>query len=215
MPKLDELTGLKKCSLCKEEKTREYFYRSNYAVDGLTYQCIECTLKSQKESKSVYRRKNREKLRKAGRLYMKEKLKDPLFKKRRNEYSKIYYHKNKKRLNRLRVLYAKNSPVGRAINFRHQKKRNGVIMAFPKILRRDLTDLYLRSGDRCFYCFYKLNGIYEFDHYIPLSKGGSHTIDNLRISCKRCNRTKLNKMPEEFFNNIFPKMMGEVYHRVA
>lgn len=30
----------------------------------------------------------------------------------------------------------------------------------------------------------------EFDHIIPLSKGGGDTVDNLTIACKRCNGRK-------------------------
>jgi 5-methylcytosine-specific restriction endonuclease McrA len=30
----------------------------------------------------------------------------------------------------------------------------------------------------------------ELEHVIPLSKGGTHTFDNLRIACHRCNRRK-------------------------
>ena len=36
------------------------------------------------------------------------------------------------------------------------------------------------------------------DHMIPLSRGGTHTIDNLAIACNKCNCSKNNKTPEEF-----------------
>lgn len=42
--------------------------------------------------------------------------------------------------------------------------------------------------------FYEIN----IDHYIPLSKNGKHKKDNLRISCERCNKSKGNKMPEQW-----------------
>jgi 5-methylcytosine-specific restriction endonuclease McrA len=31
------------------------------------------------------------------------------------------------------------------------------------------------------------------DHIIPLSKGGAHTFDNVRIACWRCNLVKGNR----------------------
>lgn len=34
----------------------------------------------------------------------------------------------------------------------------------------------------------------EFDHIIPLNKGGKTTVDNLQILCRRCNRSKGGKL---------------------
>lgn len=33
----------------------------------------------------------------------------------------------------------------------------------------------------------------EFDHLIPLSKGGPNTADNVVIACCRCNRSRCNR----------------------
>jgi 5-methylcytosine-specific restriction endonuclease McrA len=35
----------------------------------------------------------------------------------------------------------------------------------------------------------------EFDHVIPLSKGGSHTQSNIKPAHRTCNRRKYNKTP--------------------
>ena len=34
----------------------------------------------------------------------------------------------------------------------------------------------------------------EFDHIIPLSKGGSNTVRNIQLLCQKCNREKSNKI---------------------
>ena len=52
-------------------------------------------------------------------------------------------------------------------------------------------------GERCIYC----NGKYEhLDHIIPISKGGSHTKNNLAPSCAKCNLSKHNKILWEQWN---------------
>ena len=35
--------------------------------------------------------------------------------------------------------------------------------------------------------------MFEIDHYLPVSLGGSNELDNLVLSCRKCNRTKHNK----------------------
>jgi 5-methylcytosine-specific restriction endonuclease McrA len=35
----------------------------------------------------------------------------------------------------------------------------------------------------------------ELEHVIPLSKGGTHTRDNVRCACRRCNGLKADAMP--------------------
>ena len=42
----------------------------------------------------------------------------------------------------------------------------------------------------------------HLDHYIPLSKGGEHTLSNLVISCPHCNLSKNAKDPYIFANSI-------------
>ena len=38
----------------------------------------------------------------------------------------------------------------------------------------------------------------ELDHIIPLSKGGSHTLDNVQLLCRQCNSEKSDKLPDEW-----------------
>jgi hypothetical protein len=45
---------------------------------------------------------------------------------------------------------------------------------------------------RCVECGFKEN--LEYDHIIPVSKGGSNTERNVQLLCERCNRTKRDKI---------------------
>ena len=73
---------------------------------------------------------------------------------------------------------------------RRARKRNAIIEVFT-------TDqLIEKYGNKCFYC---ITGNFEhLDHYIPLSKGGSHTLENVRPACQKCNNKKYNKLPDKF-----------------
>lgn len=50
----------------------------------------------------------------------------------------------------------------------------------------------------CHWCKLDCSGSYHIDHYYPLSKGGTHTIENLVIACPGCNLRKSAKDPELF-----------------
>jgi len=48
--------------------------------------------------------------------------------------------------------------------------------------------VWQRDQGRCVQCTSKEN--LEFDHIIPVSKGGANTARNIQLLCERCNRTK-------------------------
>lgn len=49
-----------------------------------------------------------------------------------------------------------------------------------------------RDKERCVTCNNNKN--LEFDHIIPISKGGANTINNIQLLCLNCNRKKSNKI---------------------
>jgi 5-methylcytosine-specific restriction endonuclease McrA len=55
-----------------------------------------------------------------------------------------------------------------------------------------------KSRKVCYWCNVKCEDEYHVDHYIPLSKGGSHVKENLVIACKSCNLRKKDKDPFSF-----------------
>ena len=59
--------------------------------------------------------------------------------------------------------------------------------------------VFERDGFECQYCgAYGINVSLECDHVVPLSKGGSNYISNLKTACKACNRSKSSKLLSEW-----------------
>jgi 5-methylcytosine-specific restriction endonuclease McrA len=59
--------------------------------------------------------------------------------------------------------------------------------------------LLRRHKFRCFYCGTKLLPANRMlGHKIPVSRGGSNTIDNVVPACRPCNNRKLRMTAEEF-----------------
>jgi hypothetical protein len=53
-------------------------------------------------------------------------------------------------------------------------------------------EVWRRDQGRCVECGSKEK--LEFDHIIPVSKGGSNTARNVQLLCEKCNRSKGNKI---------------------
>jgi len=82
------------------------------------------------------------------------------------------------------------------------KRRKAQIRALSvsKVSAKDLRHRYAQFGDCCAYCGdkQKIDELH-MDHFLPLSKGGTHVLSNLVPACKRCNLSKHNHHPEDWF----------------
>jgi 5-methylcytosine-specific restriction endonuclease McrA len=63
---------------------------------------------------------------------------------------------------------------------------------------RDIAHLYRRQREECAGCGTALNGIFEVDHIIPLSRGGNNFVGNIQLLCKSCNASKGAKLMIEW-----------------
>lgn len=111
----------------------------------------------------------------------------------------------KKRLtkeHRKSASYKKAKRVYRSL--RRARERNTAID------RIDPIDVFIRDSWRCYLCGEKtdknLRGAYEdlapeLDHINPLSKGGTHTLNNVACSCRKCNLSKSDKQLCELTKN--------------
>lgn len=83
-------------------------------------------------------------------------------------------------------------------NYKHKrrlKESSGVGM-------RSLREWVESQNKICYWCDVECENDFHIDHYIPLSTGGHHKPDNLRISCPGCNLTKSAKDPYKFANEM-------------
>lgn len=59
--------------------------------------------------------------------------------------------------------------------------------------------VFRRDQGKCVYCGLSEN--LEFDHVIPITKGGSNTERNIQLVCLKCNRLKFDYIDDDFLRD--------------
>lgn len=93
--------------------------------------------------------------------------------------------------------YLRRNPELFRLRSRHRRaKKKG---AAGKHTNAEVSALFREQEGYCFHCGIDLIPIgFHRDHWIPLSRGGSDWIENIRLLCPKCNLSKNKKLPCEW-----------------
>ena len=83
-----------------------------------------------------------------------------------------------------------------------QKRRAARRKASGEIPTNVWISRVLEFNSHCAYCLQPLDTSYHMEHMYPLSRGGSHTIDNVVPACPTCNYKKSDKTLLEFVSQV-------------
>lgn len=209
----------KKCNKCGELKPVDQFSKNNQKRDGRHGTCKGCLSMMRKkwdrkynasekakqaasryyysekgqQTKSTYRTnyeitpEQKESYRVAGR--QREKL--AKYKARRKRYDATPKGKRAKSARDGRY---RKTDKGRFAKRKIEIKRKRQLKSSQCTLtRKQWLEIKQAHDNRCAYCNRKMERL-EMDHVIPLSKGGTHTADNVVPSCRTCNASKGNRL---------------------
>ena len=70
------------------------------------------------------------------------------------------------------------------------------------ITKHDIIILYKNQKGKCWWCSKPLKNKYEIDHRIPIARGGKDDRKNIVLSCVACNRSKRDKLPQEWAGRL-------------
>lgn len=149
---------------------------------------------------------------------------DPVLAARRREYARAWYAQNRERVRaqqkastarrREQILewrrrkYAENPALARARTRRWEQRNPDKIRAIrlthdhrrrvagPWFTADEWSALVADHNSACAYC--GRAGRLEADHRIPVSRGGTNSIENVLPACRRCNRSKEAATDTEF-----------------
>lgn len=207
----------KKCSRCGEDKPLGEFNKKSRSNDGLRPECRVCQKEWYNKNKEeilsslkvkyadnkelfydknkAYYSANRDKI-----LSQKKDYRSRNAESIRLNLRKFYWHNREE-------LLAKKSIYNKSDIYKTRNSiRNGIRRSIEKcgdVTVEQILDLKQKSS-HCHWCNIELDDSIKIhlDHVFPLSKGGSHTISNIVISCARCNTKKGCKMPDVFMEEL-------------
>lgn len=215
---------MKICNKCKVEKSLEDF---RLKKERCTYRFNSACKKCESEQKKEYYLNNKSSI-----LNRKKKeiIATPEAKEKRKEYLSKYYKENKEKIketmqkyykeNREQLLknaseYKKTKDGKISSRASTSKKRNTSLdNADGTITKHSLDALLQIQNNQCFYCKKDLSLLTDrethLDHYIPLSKGGAHSITNVVWSCSSCNLQKHNKILDNPLSQVHLESLNKL-----
>ncbi len=204
-----------KCRICGNEfpATSEYFHKCKTGKYGLRARCKKCISPINK----IYNERNGERRKQNWKEWISNnkerreqywqeyacKNKDKLEtyrnnnKERHNKIDKEYREKNKETIAAKRKAYWRTEKYRKA-NIQKVQKRRAQKMSLPNDFKvEDWEKCKNYFHNRCAYC--GCEGDIEQDHFIPLSRGGGYTANNIIPACKKCNSSKQANLFEEWY----------------
>jgi len=136
-----------------------------------------------------------------------------IYKKRESEYNRLY------RLNHLenRREYGRNYYNEHTEEYKKQdQKRRSVKQSLPATFKTSDWEFALSYFEGvCVYCgngpgLFDVNWVLHQEHYIPMSKGGGYTPDNIIPACQECNFSKKDCDPKEWMELRFGKRKAKI-----
>ena len=208
----------KTCDQCRRCLPIVSFYRNNQRKDGRQSLCSDCMKQRRKERR--YDQKYNQTLK--AKANAKRYAQSEKGKLRKQIYQAIWVSQNRERLQELWKKYNKMerykaiqkkywetekgkkakakkdanyrlTPNGRMAKKRIEKKRKYALKDSTLTLA-EWEQIKEKHNHLCFYC--KKKKPLEMDHFIPLSRGGQHTKENVVPSCRSCNAKKSNRLVE-------------------
>lgn len=115
-------------------------------------------------------------------------------------YQAAYVIKNRAAINTRRREYFQ-TPTGSAITKHSYHKRRALKKKCENGATATQLLLIACAATECFYCHDKEAKL-TVDHFMPLARGGAHSVENIVMACQPCNSRKKDRDPHEFIASM-------------
>jgi hypothetical protein len=173
IPPLPEpVNGGRICRGCHIEKPLTEFGKEKRRSSGYAPRCMECL---NAQSRAGYAVRDNEP---------------------RREQRQKWYEANKDRHREMRQKWERENRLKAIAHSRRYYARKREATSGNDI---DYEAILVRDGNYCYICCGTIEPYHEidFDHVIPLSRGGPHSEENVRVTHRACNRRKHDNLLEQ------------------
>ena len=187
-----------------DNKRREYVKKNR---ESLNKKRREWKIKNKdafEKTRRSYYLKTKESQLKYGKKYRQEN-KELVSKKRKERYKKNIAKETAYRIEWMKKFAHKKLENGREYYKKYPEKKKiqrANRIGIDKITPEQIVSLGIIQKWKCFYCDVDCKESYHIDHYMPFCLGGLNKIENIVISCAKCNLKKHTKHPELFLEII-------------
>jgi hypothetical protein len=183
----------KRCRRCGIVKSAEEFSHSESSSDGLNSYCKECRAALTRQHYTDHIEVYRERARTAGpaRRQKYRSSRQEWYNRHRverNAWRRVYWAANRQKLMEATADWARRHPEEISEKNRRRYARSRGVT--PELTVGEWSALLAAYGLRCAYCRKALGSRVTLDHMIPLSRGGTHSLDNIVPACLTCNSSK-------------------------
>lgn len=192
----------KRCTSCKEmhPNTLEYFGYLTNGKNGLNPKCRACHRKSKQDYRANHPERRSAEIQQQREYGNRPEIRERLIIQRRERRQNPEFVAREKELAQKRLQTEDGKAIKRAA---YERRRARLLGAEGTYTVADVDLQYRSQRGLCWHCGEELNGVFQADHLIPLTRGGTNWPNNIVCSCPRCNRSKHNKLTQEWNGKLF------------
>ncbi len=188
-----------KCKKCVADYNQRYWADNKEKISRQNKKYYKENKNEISRQNKKYYKENKDEILAQKKKYYKENKDEILTQKKRHyienkdeilKYHKTYYKENKEEIAKHYKKYCEEHPHILANNH----ARRYIHLESQEITKIEWLLIMDSCNWRCFYCGVKLDKQNRsIDHFVPLAKGGRHSIENLVAACQSCNSSKKDK----------------------
>lgn len=172
-------------------KTSKTFAENPEKLREANRRSYAANIETRRAKNNLYNLNNRQARRKAAKLNYHKRKNDPRVKAAKTKRSKNNYLENREHVQKKHREWMLQHPGIQRVYAQKRRALEKSAVVNLRQIKEWMLSIKAKPFASCYYCAATVSTKrIHFEHIVPLSRGGSHSIENLCVSCKLCNLHK-------------------------